>query len=217
MPMSRSFHHRNRVYAALVVATLLLAPQPLDAEKRPDSGRIATGDLSGIEVVDVLNLFSNVGSLIYFVEPNAVGLPPGIISQCTGTLIHERAFLVAGHCTSQTQPGLPPFVKPYVPLSPNALDQSEQASRVTWLRARSTAFSSRLDRSDEVPDRYRADSNWLLGVLAGPSGLYRHSEHARRNRARDESRDCVPSRQPQGRGYGDPKAKQLVVLVEIPV
>jgi predicted RNase H-like HicB family nuclease len=163
MPMSRSFHHRNRVYAALVVATLLLAPQPLDAEKRPDSGRIATGDLSGIEVVDVLNLFSNVGSLIYFVEPNAVGLPPGIISQCTGTLIHERAFLVAGHCTSQTQPGLPPFVKPYVPLSPNALDQSEQASRVTWLRGRSTAFSSRLDRSDEVPDRYRADSNWLLG------------------------------------------------------
>lgn len=118
-----------RVSHALGVAalTMLFFMTPgLRAEEPRRTGATISGSdaLSTLRIVDVWNLFSNVGSLIYFVEPNDFGLPPGIISQCTGTLIHKRAFLVAGHCTSRTQPGLPPFIKPFVTLSPNALDRS---------------------------------------------------------------------------------------------
>ena len=77
-----------------------------------------------MKIVDVLNLFSNVGALIYFVEPNDSGFPPGIITHCTGTLIHERVFLLAGHCTAPTAGGLLPFIKAFVTFSPNALDRS---------------------------------------------------------------------------------------------
>ena len=52
-----------------------------------------------------LNLFSNVGALIFFVEPNDAGFPPGIITHCSGTLIHERVVLLAGHCTAPTAGG----------------------------------------------------------------------------------------------------------------
>jgi hypothetical protein len=79
-------------------------------------------------VVDFLNIFRNVGALIVFAEPNEFGLPPGIVAFCSGTLIDERVFLTAGHCTG---PGsfapLPPFIKVFVSLSPNAL------ARSTWM------------------------------------------------------------------------------------
>ena len=57
--------------------------------------------------------------------PTTSGFPSVIVAFCSGTLIHERAFLTAGHCTG---PGsfapLPPFIQVFVSLSPNALDPS---------------------------------------------------------------------------------------------
>jgi hypothetical protein len=134
MRICRSAFLFNTLLVVAAVATLLSTPARLAAGEPARSGQTAQADLSTVKIVDAFNLFPNVGTLIYFVEPNDAGLPPGIISQCTGTLIHERVFLVAGHCTSQTQPGLPPFIKPFVTLSPNALDRSK------WRAATHLAF-----------------------------------------------------------------------------
>ena len=50
-------------------------------------------------------------------------VPVGIVAFCSGTLIHERAFLTAGHCTGPSSFGpLPAFIQAFVSLSPNALD-----------------------------------------------------------------------------------------------
>ena len=65
-----------------------------------DTSQSVSNGLHTVKIVDVLNLFSNVGALIYFVEPNDLGIPLGIVTSCTGTLIHERVLLVAGHCTA---------------------------------------------------------------------------------------------------------------------
>ena len=76
-------------------------------------------------MIDVLNLFPQVGVLLVVGIPNDVGFPVGIVAFCSGTLIHERAFLMAGHCTGPASfAPLPPFIKAFVSLSPNALDPS---------------------------------------------------------------------------------------------
>jgi hypothetical protein len=76
-------------------------------------------------VIDVLNLFPQVGALLIVGSPNDVGFPVGIVAFCSGTLIHERVFLTAGHCTGPSSfAPLPPFVQAFVSLSPNALDPS---------------------------------------------------------------------------------------------
>jgi hypothetical protein len=76
-------------------------------------------------VIDVLNLFPQVGALLIVGIPNDVGFPVGIVAFCSGTLIHERAFLTAGHCTGPSSfAPLPPFIQAFVSLSPNALDPS---------------------------------------------------------------------------------------------
>jgi hypothetical protein len=78
-------------------------------------------------VIDVLNLFPQVGALLIVGMPNDVGFPVGIVAFCSGTLIHERAFLTAGHCTGPSSfAPLPPFIQAFVSLRPNALDP------VTW-------------------------------------------------------------------------------------
>jgi hypothetical protein len=106
----------------LLSAALLFTPVDARAQDGPKTaGQI---ELSSIKVVDALNLFPNVGALIYVAEPNDFGIPPGIVTQCSGTLIHERAFLVAGHCTRTAATDGFPFVKIFVTLSPNALDRS---------------------------------------------------------------------------------------------
>jgi hypothetical protein len=127
------------VIAVALTAFNQAAPAEVTADTKGVSDQANTSEsvsngLHSRRIVDVLNLFSNVGALIYFVEPNDFGLPPGIVSHCTGTLIHERAFLVAGHCTAATGGELPPFIKAFVTLSPNALDQSRwmAASDLTW-------------------------------------------------------------------------------------
>jgi hypothetical protein len=81
-----------------------------------------------------LNLYPNVGALIAFAEPNDFGIPPGVLTNCTGTLIHERVFLLAGHCTAPTADGILPFIKFFVTFSPTALDRS------TWRPVSSFAF-----------------------------------------------------------------------------
>ena len=43
-------------------------------------------------VIDVLNLFPQVGALLIVGTANDVGFPVGIVAFCSGTLIHERAF-----------------------------------------------------------------------------------------------------------------------------
>jgi hypothetical protein len=105
---------RNIVTAIGLVALAPMAP----------SSRAAQGTDA---VIDVLNLFPNVGALLVVGAPNDVGFPEGIVAFSSGTLIHERAFLTAGHFTG---PGsfapLPPFIQLFVSLSPNALD------RTTW-------------------------------------------------------------------------------------
>ncbi len=86
-----------------VLLTILVAMSPaLRAEDQADTSRSGSHGLHTVKIFDVLNLFSNVGALVYFVEPNDLGIPEGVITSCTGTLIHERAFLVAGHCTAPT-------------------------------------------------------------------------------------------------------------------
>jgi hypothetical protein len=127
----------NRVTAKLGAAslTLLFVTTPgLRAEQAPQASRSVPDDLATVKIVDVLNLFSNVGALIYYAEPNDFGIPPGIITHCSGTLIHERVFLLAGHCTAPTAGGLLPFIKAFVSFSPNALDRStwRAVSDLAW-------------------------------------------------------------------------------------
>ncbi len=100
MPVRSLILRTSATFAAMSLAIVLLAPSGLRAgDKSEADGSLANG-LHTVRIVDFLNFFSNVGALIYFVEPNDFGLPPGIITHCSGALIHERAFLVAGHCTA---------------------------------------------------------------------------------------------------------------------
>lgn len=105
----------------LIFGTLSLAAGPtgVPSARRQDPRTPVQG------VVDVLNLFPHVGAMLIVGMPNEVGFPEGIVAFSSGTLIHERAFLTAGHFTG---PGsfapLPPFIKAFVSLSPNALDPS---------------------------------------------------------------------------------------------
>jgi hypothetical protein len=76
-------------------------------------------------VIDKFNLFPHVGALLVVVVPNDLGIPEGILAFCSGTLIHRRVFLTAGHCTGPSSfAPLPPFIQEFVSLSPNALDPS---------------------------------------------------------------------------------------------
>ena len=127
----------NRVTAMLGAASLTMlfvtTPRLRAQDESETSGSVSNG-LHTVKIVDVLNLFSNVGALIYFAEPNDFGIPPGIVTHCSGTLIHERVFLLAGHCTAPTAGGLFPFIKAFITFSPNALDRS------TWLPVSSFAY-----------------------------------------------------------------------------
>ena len=129
-----SAHRVGAVFGAALLSILVVTTSGLHAERQPHASRSVPDGSATVKIVDVLNLFSNVGALIYFVEPNDFGVPPGIITHCSGTLIHERVFLLAGHCTAPTAGGLFPFIKAFVTFSPNALDRS------TWLPVSSFAF-----------------------------------------------------------------------------
>jgi hypothetical protein len=57
-------------------------------------------DLQSLQMIDFFNLFPNVGALVVWVEPNDAGVPEGLLTRCTGTLIDERVLLTAGHCVA---------------------------------------------------------------------------------------------------------------------
>jgi hypothetical protein len=125
----------NGCWNTLLALTILLVTSPgVRAEDQSGASQDDSNGLHTVRIVDVLNLLSNVGALIYFVEPNDLGIPTGIVTSCTGTLIHERVLLVAGHCTAPTAGGLLPFIKAFVTLSPTALDRS------TWRPVSHLAF-----------------------------------------------------------------------------
>jgi hypothetical protein len=113
----------SALLAALAQITLFFATPGFAAQGLDVHPSVST-DLPSIKMVDVFNLFPNVGALITLAESNDAGLAPGILGQCTGTLIHERVVLVAGHCTAPAVGGLPPFIKTFMTFSPNALDRS---------------------------------------------------------------------------------------------
>jgi len=129
-----SAHRVGAVFGVALLSILVVTTSGLHAARQPHASRSGPDGSATVKIVDVLNLFSNVGALIYFVEPNDFGVPPGIFTHCSGTLIHERVFLLAGHCTAPTAGGLFPFIKAFVTFSPNALERS------TWLPVSSFAF-----------------------------------------------------------------------------
>lgn len=140
-----SARRRNRVCYVLLTLTvlgaaamvMLLVARATDTNRLQSAASVSNDSNDAAfatKELDTGNVFSNVGALIYLVEQNDAGLQQGIISHCTGTLIHERAFLVAGHCTSQTQPRLAPFIKAFVTFSPNAFD------RASWRPVRQLVF-----------------------------------------------------------------------------
>ena len=123
MPFSR-LRRACRPAAGLATIALVSAPLPLAAQGRLDVHSTFAPNLHSIKPVDAFNQFPNVGVLLYVAGPNDVGQHVGIASGCTGTLIHERAVLVAGHCTAPVASGLPSFITAFVTFSPNALDRS---------------------------------------------------------------------------------------------
>ena len=116
-------NNASALLAALALITLFLTTPGLAAQRLEVHPSFST-EPHAIKMVDVFNLFPNVGALITLAESNDAGLPPGILGQCTGTLIHERVVLVAGHCTAPAAGGLPPFIKTFMTFNPNALDRS---------------------------------------------------------------------------------------------
>ena len=74
--------------------------------------------------VDLENRYANVGAALVVVGPNDFGIPTGIGAMSSGTLIHPQVFMVAGHFTGPGALPLPPFLKVYVSLAPNARDPS---------------------------------------------------------------------------------------------
>lgn len=124
MPTMFQTRKPGATLVALLILPLLGAPSDIRAQDELQTHQRLSDGLHAIKVVDALNLFPNVGALLYVAEPNDLGIPPGIVTMCTGTLIHERVVLVAGHCTAPTAGGLLPFIKAFVTFSPNARDQS---------------------------------------------------------------------------------------------
>lgn len=85
--------------------------------------------------IDVYNLFPNVGTMIVEADANDAGIPAGIAGACPATLIHHRVLLTAGHCTRQSEFGIPPFIHVYVSFSLHVFDD-----RSTWIPVEDQAW-----------------------------------------------------------------------------
>ena len=72
--------------------------------------------------IDVHNLFPNVGLSVVWADANNAGVPPGVLGACSGTLIQERVFLTAGHCTRISEGGIPPFIRVFVTFNLHVFD-----------------------------------------------------------------------------------------------
>lgn len=63
----------SRLFSVLLLAALVAAPPGLRAQGHLEAPASFSTPLSSIKVVDVFNLFPNVGALIYFAGPNDFG------------------------------------------------------------------------------------------------------------------------------------------------
>jgi hypothetical protein len=77
--------------------------------------------------IDASNLFPNVGAAIIWADANPFGVPAGILGVCSGTLIQERVFLTAGHCTRLAEGGIPPFIHVAVSFNLHVFDEPSSA------------------------------------------------------------------------------------------
>jgi hypothetical protein len=93
-------------------------------KEHPQADHGVPADVHSLRIVDFFNRFPNVGAILVWGEPNDAGVPEGLLTRCTGTLIDERVLLTAGHCVAWAAGGIPPFIKFFVTFSPNALDRS---------------------------------------------------------------------------------------------
>jgi len=121
----RTWNPRTRLVLALTLVSLL-GRETLRAageESRANQNQIPA--LDSLRVVDVFNLFPNVGAFLVWGEPNDAGIPEGLVTRCTGTLIGERVMLTAGHCVKWLDDfALPPSSKLFVTFNPNARERS---------------------------------------------------------------------------------------------
>jgi hypothetical protein len=82
------------------------------------------------EAADEANVYSNVGSIMVWRDPNnPLGLPGGLAGQVTAVLIHPRTLLTAGHFAARVEGAasagaLPPWVRLVVSFAPDALGES---------------------------------------------------------------------------------------------
>jgi hypothetical protein len=89
----------------------------------------ASPGLRGQVSVDVHNEFANVGAIMVWLVDDD-GQPLALLTLASGTLIHEKVLVTAGHFTAPVRDlgGLPPGIRVYASFSPtNALDPS------TWI------------------------------------------------------------------------------------
>jgi len=121
----RTWNRRTRLVLALTLVSLV-GRETLRAEgERRSANQDQTPALESVRVVDFFNLFPNVGAFGVWGEPNDAGVPEGLVTRCTGTLIGERVMLTAGHCVKWLDDfALPPSFKLFVTFNPNARDRS---------------------------------------------------------------------------------------------
>jgi hypothetical protein len=81
---------------------------------------------------DTANRFPETGAFIVWAGPNSVGFREGLVAICSGTLVHERVFLTAGHCVGRGVRGVPPFIR--VVVSFNAANAFGRSSWVSVAR-----------------------------------------------------------------------------------
>jgi hypothetical protein len=141
-----------------VLLSLARLVSQVDARAQNELETAGQPDLPSARHVDALSLFPNVGAFIYVAGPNDFGLPPGIVIPCSGTLTHERAFLVAGHCTAATGGTLLPFITAFV----------------TSARMRGIGPPGERCRTWPTTHRFRRVSARLLHVSRARSGHPRH-------------------------------------------
>ena len=105
----RTWNRRTTLVLALTLVSLL-GRETLRAEgERSSANQNQTPELHSLRVVDFFNLFPNVGAFLVWGEPNDAGVPEGLLTRCTGTLIDERVLLTAGHCVAWSdEVALPP-------------------------------------------------------------------------------------------------------------